>query len=124
MGKEEMQSQGMYLGDTNSLMYSLDLDNITAVGFQVVNVNKTIWLFQKPIVWSDVCNAENVRLSVLFNKYHKLFTSTELCKFSSSISTTEELQSCSIALQIKSQKEYNMESSYMELYFIEKKSLT
>lgn len=121
-----MQNQGRltWWYQFNSLMHVLDLDNITVIGFQIVNLNKTIWLLQKPIVWTDVCNAENVRLSVLLNKYHKWFSSAVLCKFPSSLSTTEELQGCSITLQINSQKEYNMESSYMELYFMKKKSLT
>lgn len=106
-----MQRQGKltWWYQFNSLTYSLDLDNITAVGFQATNMNRTIWLFQKPIVWSDVCNAENVRLNVLLNYYHKLLSSVVFCKLPSSISTTEELQSCSITFQIKSQKEHNTE---------------
>lgn len=31
-------------------------------------MNKTIWLLQKPIVWTDVCNVENVKRSVLLKQ--------------------------------------------------------
>ena len=28
--------------------------NTSAVGFQFLNMNKTIWLLQKPIIWNEV----------------------------------------------------------------------